>query len=353
MCPRDETADRPALTAMLVVVPARDEQDAVVDCVMGLDRAAAAVSAEGLPVVVCVVRHRCTDGTAELVGGFVGDAVGRGSTGWVVTDSDAETLGEARAEGVLGALVHPALADLDPATVWVACTDADSRVPPTWLAVQRDLADRGLDLVLGTVEPADDGSAAVGFWRAHPPVEGHRGLHAASLGTRLSAYRRAGGFPAVDAGEDAQLVHAVRHGAGLPWTSTHLAPVVTSSRRDGRRRRGRQQYGLGLFLRRLDTTLDAFGDWPELREHLREQVLRLAEERGAEKTSCPSEAAGAVDPARRQELTHLARAVACTLADEGLVEVTQQGVVVDGRRAAGPVRVRLVPPHPGDGAHHT
>lgn len=345
MRPRDQTDDRPALGAILVIVPARDEQDEVVDCLSGLERAAAAVGAEGLPVVVCVVQHRCTDATADRVAGFVQAAEDRGSAGWVVTDSDAETLGEARADGVRSTVAHPVLAVLDPATVWVACTDADSRVPSTWLSVQRDLADRGLDLVLGTVEPANDGSAAVGFWRAHPPVEGHRGLHAASLGARLSAYQRAGGFPAVDVGEDAQLVHAIRHGAGLPWTSTHLIPVLTSSRRDGRRRRGRQQHGLAIFLRRLDMALD--GASPALQGHLREEVLRIAEQRRADKTLCPSEAAGAVDPARRQELTHLARAVACTLADEGLVEITQQGVVVDGRRAAGPVRVRLVPPHPG------
>lgn len=336
-------ADRPVLQAVLVVVPARDEQDVIRDCLTGIEAAAAAVTGAGLPVVVSVVRHRCTDGTAERVDGFVEAAGGHGSTGWVVTDSDAQTVGEARGQGVSRALTHPALADLDPAAVRVASTDADSRVPSTWLTVQRDLADPGLDLVLGTVEPRDDGSPAVGLWRAHHPVEGHRGLHATSLGVRLSAYLRAGGFPAVEVGEDAHLVHAIRHGAGLPWTSTHLVPVVTSARREGRRRRGRQQQGVGPFLRRLDTALAGSDGGSVLPERLRAEVLRLAEERGPSKTLCPSEAAGAVDPARRRELTHLARAVACTLADEGLVDITQQGVVVDGRRALGPVRVRLVP----------
>lgn len=342
---RDQTDDRPPLEAVLVIVPARDEQDTVADCLDGLDRAAAAVDGQGLPVVVCVVQHRCTDATAARVAGFVEAALSRGRAGWAVTRSEAETLGEARAAGVRRAAGHPVLVGLDPATVWVACTDADSRVPSSWLADQRDLADRGLDLVLGTVTPTEDGSAAVRFWREHPPVGAHRGLHAASLGMRLSAYHRAGGFPTVDVGEDAQLVHAIRHGPALPWTSTHLAPVLTSSRREGRRRRGRQQHGLATFLRRLDTALD--GAPPALQGHLREHILRLAEDRGTGRTLCPSEAAGAVEPARRQELTHLARAVACRLADEGLVEITQRGVVVDGRRAAGPVRVRLVAPHPG------
>jgi hypothetical protein len=82
----------------------------------------------------------------------------------------------------------------------------------------------------------------------------------------------------------------------------------------------------------------------ELEERLRGEILRLAHERGPAKTLCPSEAAGAVDPARRQALTQVARAVACTLADEGTVVITQKGVVVDGRTAPGPVRVGLPPP---------
>ena len=81
----------------------------------------------------------------------------------------------------------------------------------------------------------------------------------------------------------------------------------------------------------------------ELEERLRVEILRLAEQRGPGKTLCPSEAAGAVDPARRQALTHVARAVACTLADEGTVVITQKGVTVDGRTAPGPVRVGLPP----------
>jgi hypothetical protein len=44
--------------------------------------------------------------------------------------------------------------------------------------------------------------------------------------------------------------------------------------------------------------------------------------------------------------------VACTLADEGLVEITQRGVVVDGRTTPGPVRIRLVEQDPARSAAH-
>lgn len=90
--------------------------------------------------------------------------------------------------------------------------------------------------------------------------------------------------------------------------------------------------------------VETIGATEELEERLRTEILRLAQERGPAKTLCPSEAAGAVDPTRRRALTHVARAVACTLADEGVVVVTQKGVPVDGRTTPGPVRVGL-PPH--------
>ncbi|OLT21707.1 hypothetical protein BJF81_15010 [Ornithinimicrobium sp. CNJ-824] len=332
MRPRNETDDRPALAAVLVVVPARDEQDEIGGCLTSVAAAAAEVD---LPVVVSVVLHRCTDRTAERVDEVV---AAHPDVRWVVQDSDADSLGGARADGVEAGRSHGTLADLDPVTVWVASTDADSRVPHTWLRAQRDLADRGLDLVLGTVEPREDGSESARLWHAqHHLAEGHLGIHGANLGARLSAYDQAGGFPALDDGEDVQLVRAVRDG-GMPWTSTDRTRVVTSSRR-----RGRAGKGFARFLRRLDDAVATFGATEELEERLRTEILRLAQERGPAKTLCPSEAAGAVDPTRRRTLTHVARAVACTLADEGVVVVTQKGVPVDGRTTPGPVRVGLVP----------
>ena len=48
------------------------------------------------------------------------------------------------------------LAAHDPDDIWIACTDADSRVPADWLEHQVQLADGGVDLVLGTVELVGD-----------------------------------------------------------------------------------------------------------------------------------------------------------------------------------------------------
>ncbi|WP_152190191.1 DUF3253 domain-containing protein [Georgenia satyanarayanai] len=333
MLPRDMTADRPTLAGVLVVVPARDEEAEIGACLRSVATAADRVD---LPVVVAVVLHRCTDRTAEEVAGVV-----RASprVHWVTVESHAASLGGARGDGVAAGRAHDALADVAPAALWLACTDADSRVPGAWLTEQRTFADRGLDLVLGTVEPRDDGSESAALWHAqHHLTEGHLGIHGANLGVRLTAYDDAGGFPAVDDGEDVHLAHAVRDVAEAPWTSTDRTRVVTSSRRQGRAGRG-----FAGFLRRLDDAVATFGAASELQDALRAELLRLAEERGPGKTLCPSEAAGAVDPGRRRELTPVARAVASALADEGLLVVTQKGVPVDARTAVGPVRVGLPP----------
>ena len=83
----------------------------------------------------------------------------------------------------------------------------------------------------------------------------------------------------------------------------------------------------------------------------REAILALLAARRPGATICPSEAARALggdDESAWRPLMPAVREAAAGLADEGRVEVTQRGHVVDGRAARGPVRVRLVrgPVHP-------
>lgn len=328
---RGEPELRPPVRAVLVVIPARDEEEEIGGA---LDALAGAVLGVGVPVSVTVVLDRCRDRTGERVA-----EAGERHPGLDLRSQVAAsgTLGGARAEGV--ATARTAYPDLRSEEVWVACTDADSRVPAHWLQGQIELADHGLDLVLGTVEPMEDGShpESTRLWLAqHHLAEGHTAIHGANLGVRLSAYDAAGGFPGADAHEDAQLVHTVREVLGLPWTSTDRTRVLTSARRQGR-----ADAGFAHFLRRLDEVVEEHGVTEELQARLRVEILRLVELRGRNRSICPSEAAAAVDPTRRQALTHVARAVACQLADEGRVVLTQRGVVVDGRTTPGPVRIRL------------
>ncbi|MGO0575704.1 DUF3253 domain-containing protein [Ornithinimicrobium panacihumi] len=333
MRPRDEPSQRPPLAAFVVVVPARDEEDEIGGALDAIARAARqGASSDALPVTVVTVLDRCADGTAE--------AVARATSAhphvdWITIEATRGSLGGARGEGVeAGRAAYP---HLRPDELWIASTDADSRVPTTWLEEQRELADRGLDLVLGTVEPVEDGEhpESTRLWHAqHHLVEGHTSIHAANLGVRLSAYDVAGGFPALDDSEDAHLVHRVREVERLPWTSTDRTRVLTSARR-----RGRAGAGFAGFLRRLDETVNAHGVAEALVGRVRAETLRLLAERGEAGSIDLTEIAEAVDPRLAAGLTHVARAVACQLADEGLAVVTQDGVVVDGRRTPGPVRI--------------
>ena len=126
----------------------------------------------------------------------------------------------------------------DPAAVWLATTDADTVVPPGWLRRQLRYAERGWDVVLGTVAVAD--------WEEHPPhvpaafeaMYDHGGgphphVHGANLGIRASAYLAAGGFRPLPTAEDHALLAAATE-AGCPVVQAGDIIVRTSGRRQAR-----------------------------------------------------------------------------------------------------------------------
>jgi len=207
---------------VVVVVPARDEEALVGPCVAALRVAAARVP---VPVDVFVVADRCRDATA---------AVARAAGARVLVGGPASAgVGAARAAGVAAGL-----RGRDPATTWVACTDADSLVPACWLEHQLEHAAAGADLVLGVVEvPAGPGDRNA-LWRSRyaAGIQGatHRHVHGANLGVRAATYLAAGGFGALPAHEDARLAESVARLRGARVVSTVACPVVTSDRRVGR-----------------------------------------------------------------------------------------------------------------------
>jgi len=80
---------------------------------------------------------------------------------------------------------------------------------------------------------------------------------------------------------------------------------------------------------------------PPSRERIECAIFDLLSRRAAGRTICPSEAARALDPTEWRPLMDAVREVAFELADDGRLEVTQKGQVVDGRSARGPIRLRL------------
>jgi hypothetical protein len=213
------------LRAIGVVVPARNEQQLLPACLVGLDRAAGRIRQ---PVVLVVVLDACTDHSDAVLATCDLRSVSR----LVVLSCDRGNVGYARDLGA-----RTLLRELGPDGLWLANSDADSVVPPDWFSKILRHVDRGAMAVLGTVEVDD--------WDGHSPRtrrrylsgylarDGHRHTHGANLTLAASAYLAAGGFPHVEFDEDVALVQRLI-AAGQPIAWAGDLPVATSSRRVGR-----------------------------------------------------------------------------------------------------------------------
>jgi glycosyltransferase involved in cell wall biosynthesis len=207
-----------------VVVPAHNEEALLPGCLAALRAAVLAVAP--MPVRICVVADACFDRTAEIAREF----------GAHVVSVAERNVGAARAAGMSAILSQ--LAGNPPDRVWLASTDADTRVPPSWLARQLAYAAAGWDVVLGTVSVTD--------WNEHPAQlsaafaaryafgdGSHPHVHGANLGCRASAYLKAGGFRPLRTAEDHDLLRALSE-SGCAIARSSDIPVTTSSRRSGR-----------------------------------------------------------------------------------------------------------------------
>ncbi|TFC94808.1 MULTISPECIES: glycosyltransferase family A protein [Cryobacterium] len=216
-----------SIDRVVVVVPARNEEELLPRCLSALAVAVADVggaAGQKQPVVdVVVVLDRCTDGTAAIAEIWPGIES-------ISTNSGA--VGAARRAGVRHLLPT---SHLFTSATWIASTDADSAVPPNWLSAQLTFARNSVDLVLGTVVPDEGLSDGVRErWDAqHRLVEGHTHVHGANLGVRADRYLQAGEFARVDRHEDVRLVSDLRS-LRVSEIRTELIPVLTSGRLTGR-----------------------------------------------------------------------------------------------------------------------
>ncbi|PNW09348.1 glycosyl transferase family 2 [Microbacterium sp. AG157] len=231
------------MRAVAVVIPAHDEEALIGRCLASVDRAVSRAKKRtpDLAVAVVVVLDACTDTTAAQVRRWPVETVEIG----------ARRVGTARRVGVAHAL---GTLSASPVDTWIAMTDADTVVPPNWVTHQLDLADTGVDLVLGTVRPdfADLSARHAAYWRATH----HRGappgnVHGANLGVRASTYGRAGGIPDLVEHEDVALVRAAR-ALGARERASDAHEVETSGRFTGR-----TPAGYAAFLARVHSWVDA------------------------------------------------------------------------------------------------
>jgi hypothetical protein len=241
----------PALDAVGIVVPARDEQDRVVECLHSVRRSLAALPAT-VDVAVTVVLDRCADATPELavaeLAGWPGAAavrvaaVGGRRAGSARHPEPAHIVAGSGVGAVRDLGVRHTLRRLRrhrPERIWLLSTDADTTVPRDWVTGHLGAAREGAcgvagmaDLRAPTLSPAamrryldviDDGVVGAE----------HRHVYGANLGVRADAYLAVGGFPADGAGEDHGLWERLR-AAGYPLVSPASPRVTTSARLHGR-----------------------------------------------------------------------------------------------------------------------
>jgi hypothetical protein len=82
---------------------------------------------------------------------------------------------------------------------------------------------------------------------------------------------------------------------------------------------------------------------PPTAREIKSCLLTLADERGTDKTFCPSEAARRLDPDDWREHMPQIRAVATRLVKAGKLRCTQRGAEVDPATARGPLRFSSSP----------
>ncbi|MFE2353677.1 glycosyltransferase [Streptomyces parvulus] len=214
-------------THVTVVVPAHNEETLLPGALAAIAAAARHPDLVGVHVRTVVVADACRDRTADLAR----------AAGATVLTTDCRNAGAARYAGVRHALDRRG-GNLD--EHWIATTDADSTVPPGWLAHQLAQARAGWEAVVGTVTlpPASPLAAPHrAHYEATRPAGGvawhHPHVHGANLGVAAAAYVDAGGFPPLATGEDRALVAALEQRGHRVLRSAHV-PVLTSPRLDAR-----------------------------------------------------------------------------------------------------------------------
>lgn len=207
---------------ILIAVPARNEASTIAACIRSIDVAARRIPGN---ITVVVAADSCGDATAATARG-----VDVQSCGVSVIEGEWGRAGATRA-----AAVDHGLAQLGSRarSAWIANTDADCVVSPSWLRVQTTMA-HGVDAIGGIVrlDPRVTDPLLLDAFDASYELDGdrHPHVHGANIGVSVDAYRSVGGWCTnSDVGEDHVLWDAlVACGHRVRQTTTLC--VLTSAR---------------------------------------------------------------------------------------------------------------------------
>jgi glycosyltransferase involved in cell wall biosynthesis len=240
------------MTAVGVVVPARNEQDHIGACLHSV-RAAMARLPSDVATAVTVVLDRCDDGTPDLAAAMVQDwpearavriaAVGGRRAGAAAGPGPVHIVAGSGVGAVRDLGVRLTLDRLRPQPLdatWLLHTDADTTVLPDWALAHLEHAATGMCGVAGLAELAGATRLSVMAQRRYDALvrdgldgEQHRHVYCANLGVRADAYVAVGGFPADAPGEDHGLWWRL-HEAGYDLARPTTVRVRTSARLRGR-----------------------------------------------------------------------------------------------------------------------
>ncbi len=211
-----------SIAAVGIVLPVHDEEDLLPGALQSLELAVDEL-ATSISCRVAVVLDSCRDASSAIAGCWAG------RSGALVIHQECGSVGLARRVGSLALLAR--WPEVDLAQIWLATTDADSRVPEDWLTVQLNAHMSGVDLWAGRVQVGEE-SATVLRWTERYKVE-RKPIHGASLGFSGAMYTELGGFRSLPSGEDRDLHHRAM-AAGFRIRHDSQGTVTTSSRRHGR-----------------------------------------------------------------------------------------------------------------------
>jgi glucosyl-3-phosphoglycerate synthase len=225
----------------VVVIPARDEEDHIGGC---LEALAAQTVAPGTFETV-VVLDGCKDETERAAR----DAARAFGLELTLTEGPAAGAGAARRAGMDAAADR--LLELGRKHGLIACTDADSRPAPDWLARQLDHVADGAVAIAGLIELDGEDRLAPGVLRRRrrdaaarlvrvrelDPDAAHHHFAGASLAVTAAVYREVGGLEPLASLEDAAFETRLRE-HGIPVKRAGDVRVRTSARLTGRAGRG-------------------------------------------------------------------------------------------------------------------
>jgi glycosyltransferase involved in cell wall biosynthesis len=218
--------------AVGVVVPVHNEEELLGPALGAIERAFSEVSQTGVECRTAVVLDTCSDDSAAIARHWA-RSLARHKVphhSVAVLSCRAAGVGEARRLGAAALLRK--WRRLNPRHIWLATTDADSRVPPGWLAAQLAAHEFGADVWTGRVTIEDwslYGERTARLWNEAYEAE-QTPIHGASLGFNAQKYLEVGGFASLGTGEDRALHAAILDAGGCARDDMEFR-VITSGRR--------------------------------------------------------------------------------------------------------------------------